>query len=81
MSMEPANRAQTLQGWMDEHQLNDRQLAEKLGKVTRSQVCRIRRGARTSPDTAQVLERVTGIPATNFIFPPSAASSPPQASA
>lgn len=57
----------SLQEWMDQHRLNDRALAEQVGR-DRSQISRIRRGGRASPATAEALAAVTGLPAASFIF-------------
>jgi transcriptional regulator with XRE-family HTH domain len=61
--------AMTLQEWMDAKRLKDAGLAALTdGKVSRSQVSRIRRGV-CLPEraTAVELERVTGIPWFRFL--------------
>lgn len=59
-----------LQEWMTAKGLNDAKLAEKLGgKLSRSQISRIRRNKSTaSPEAARVLEAVTRIPAAKFVM-------------
>lgn len=59
----------SLDDWMTAQGVTDAQLAEQVGHVvSRSQINRIRRGRRTSPDVAVELERITGIPAVTFLM-------------
>lgn len=55
--------------WMETAGLRDEQVAERLaGKLSRTQVCRIRLGAsRPSTESAEALEGLTGIPAWKFL--------------
>jgi hypothetical protein len=55
--------------WMAKNKLKDPDLAEKAkGKVSRSQISRIRRGkSGASPETARVLASLTGMPWHTFI--------------
>lgn len=65
----------TLQEWMSREGLNDAALASRTGKISRSQISRIRRGiSRPEPATARELERLTGIPAATFVMGEAAAS-------
>ena len=58
-----------LQEWMKAAGENDQSLQRKVGTVSRVQIRRIRLGEnKPSPDTALALEKVTGIPAADFIF-------------
>jgi transcriptional regulator with XRE-family HTH domain len=56
--------------WMEAEGLKDAGLAERLnGKLSRSQISRIRRRKSIPPiDTAKLLESVTGIPAAEILF-------------
>lgn len=60
----------TLQEWMDLKTMNDADLERELeGRVSRSQISRIRRGkCRPSIETAKVLEHLTKIPAATFVM-------------
>lgn len=57
-----------LQGWMNAQGLKDGDLAAKVKVVSRATISRIRRGVNgASKETAQKLEKVTGIPWHEFI--------------
>jgi transcriptional regulator with XRE-family HTH domain len=53
--------------WMMAHGLTDLEVAERVKKVSRSQVCRIRHGRRTSWSVATKLAEVTGLPPEVFM--------------
>lgn len=54
--------------WMAENRITDETLAAQV-EVSRTQVLRLRTGQnKPSAKTAKALERVTGIPAADFIF-------------
>lgn len=52
---------------MEAHGLTDQQLAQRVQKVSRSQVCRIRHGRGTSWPVATKLAEVTGLPVEVFM--------------
>lgn len=57
-----------LQSWMNTHRLKDRDVAAKVKIVSRATISRIRRGVNgASKETAQKLEKITGIPWHTFI--------------
>lgn len=59
-----------LRDWMRQNSINDAALSQRLGgKISRSQVNRIRQGkSRPSVEVARELERVTAIPAAQFVM-------------
>jgi ribosome-binding protein aMBF1 (putative translation factor) len=59
-----------LREWMEVNGINDEGLSRRLdGKISRSQVNRIRQGkSRPSVEVARDLERITSIPAANFVM-------------
>lgn len=59
----------TLAEWMEKKALKDRDLASRVEGLSRSQISRIRRRkSRPTPETAQKLEAVTGIPAAQLVM-------------
>ncbi len=59
----------TLDDWMERNGLTDAAVAAKLGKLSRSQVTRIRLGSnKPSAKIAVQLAKLTGIPSIDFML-------------